>query len=145
MRLFPTSSQRALGNVCGAFFIGAGIYKLLVPFGGYLETLHVPFAQLFGIGVPLVEIGGGAILLLGRRLHKFLPRAWRKNAVRLACLALAIDMIVAIVLVGVPGRRGQTHAIGGQAIGTEPWRLPLEVFLLAAMLWFVWRPPIEKN
>lgn len=143
MRLFPaaTSAQRALGGVCGTVFVLAGTFKLFVPFGSYLETLHVPFAQLAGIGVPLLEIGGGAILLLSRRLLPILPRAWRTNVVRLVCLALAIDMIVAIGLVGVPGRQGHVHSMGGQTIGTEPWRLPLEVFLLAVMLWFIWRPP----
>lgn len=120
-------------------FVLAGTFKLFVPFGSYLEILRVPLPQLAGIGVPLLEIGGGATLLL----HRHLPRAWRKNALRLVCLALAFDMIVAILLVGVQGRRGQAHSIGGHTIGTEPWRLPLELFLLAAMLWFVWRPPVQ--
>ncbi len=126
-------------------FILAGTFKLLVPFGSYLEALHVPFAPLAGIGVPLLEVGGGAALLWGRRLQKFLPHSWRKNALRLVCLGLAIDMIVAIVLVGVPGRRGQAHTLNGHTIGLESWRLPLEVFLLAAMLWFIWRPSIEDS
>jgi uncharacterized membrane protein YphA (DoxX/SURF4 family) len=145
MRLFPTSSQRVLSGVCGAFFIGTGIFKLLVPFGSFLESLRVPLPQLAGIGVPLLEICGGAILLFGHRLQKLLPPSLQKNAVRLACLTLAIDMIVAIVLVGVPGRKGQTHSMGAQSIGSEPWRLPLEVFLLTVMLWFIWQPPTEDG
>lgn len=144
MRLL-SSSQRALGGLCGTVFVLAGTFKLFAPFGSYLETLHVPFAQLVGVGVPLLEIGGGAILLFGRRLQKLLPQGWRKNAVRLVSLGLAVDMIVAIGLVGLPGRRGQVHSVSGHTIGSEPWRLPLEVFLLAAMLWFIWRPPIGDS
>lgn len=144
MRLLSaSSSQRALGGVCGTVFVLAGTLKLFAPFGSYLELLRVPFPHLVGIGVSVLEIGGGAILLFGRRLQKLLPRAWRRNALRLVCLGLAIDMIVAIVLVGVPGRRGQAHTLNGHTIGLESWRLPLELFLLAAMLWFVWRPPVQ--
>ena len=146
MRLLSaSSSQRVLGSVCGTVFVLAGTLKLFAPFGSYLELLRVPFPHLVGIGVSVLEIGGGAILLFGRRLQKFLPHSGRKSALRLICLGLAIDMIVAIVLVGVPGRRGQARALNGHTIGLEPWRLPLEVFLLAAMLWFIVLPPGEKS
>jgi len=146
MRLLSaSSSQRVLGSVCGTVFVLAGTLKLFAPFGSYLELLRVPFPHLVGIGVSGLEIGGGAILLFGRRLQKFLPHSGRKSALRLICLGLAVDMIVAIVLVGVPGRRGQVHTLNGHAIGLELWRLPLELFLLAAMLWFVWRPSIEDS
>lgn len=90
-------------------------------FADFARALHLPFPQLFAIALPLVEIGGGACLLLNRQI-------------RPAAALLAIDMLFAIGLVGAPGLRGQAIKIGVTSVGTEAWRVPLEVMLLVAML-----------
>lgn len=57
--------------VTGAIFVYHGIPKLFGPqpgikgFSGWLRSIHVPFAGLFGIIVPLLEFFGGIGLILG--------------------------------------------------------------------------------
>ena len=131
--ILPTSppsepfARRHTRQISGGLFILAGAFKLIVPFLGgpnfadFARALHLPFPQLFALALPLIEIGGGACLLLNRHI-------------RPAAAILAIDMIFAIGLVGAPGLRGQAIKIGATSIGTEAWRVPLEVMLLIAML-----------
>jgi len=73
----------------GAIFIAHGRQKLfggLTGFGQYLESLGVPLPSASALVVALVEFLGGIALLLG------LFTRW-------AALLLAINMLVAIVLV----------------------------------------------
>lgn len=133
----PTPSPRATRGVqvtAGILFILTGLLKLLMPapgpgwhaggrgFGEVLAMLGVPFPAFFGYAVPGLEVLGGLSLITNR-------------GSRYAAALLAIDMLMAIKLVGGPGARGQALKVGQHSIGTEPWRLPLEVILLLAMLW----------
>jgi putative oxidoreductase len=73
----------------GVIFIAHGRQKLfggLAGFGHYLESLGVPLPNVSALVVALVEFLGGIALLLG------LFTRW-------AALLLAINMLVAIVLV----------------------------------------------
>ena len=133
-------TPRIVGRVVGGLFIATGFFKLLAPaapgfaggargFGHALGTLGVPLPLLFGWGVPLLEVGGGLALLVAHR------PLWR---VVVAAL-LALDMMAAIGLVGVPGRMGHPLKVGDHEIGREAWRLPLEVVLLGACLYLLER------
>lgn len=133
--------QNLVRIVSAMVFLLAGTFKFLAPFGDFLAKLQVPFPHLTAFGVAALEIGGGATLLFAAKW----PRAGRKNLVRLVFLALAFDMFFAIVLVGAPGKRGRVFRFGEHEIGGESWRLPLEILLLAAMLWFVFQPPPERE
>jgi uncharacterized membrane protein YphA (DoxX/SURF4 family) len=121
----------------GLLFVAAGLLKFLLPpgpgfqggargFGQMLATLNVPLPMVFGYLVPATEVLGGLGLITRR--HK-----------RLWTVPLIVDMVMAITLVGLPGTLGRPVRIGSVAIGDEPWRLPLEVGLLIALLW-LWRP-----
>lgn len=140
MRKTPPSRERHIGlpplfpslrYISGAIFLVAGAFKLLMPlrgesFGELLATLHVPCPTLAGLLVPLLEISGGFALLRRYQLKLFAP-------------LLAIDMIFAIALIGGPGRLGHTLTVSQHhappiTTGDEPWRLPLEIGLLVAML-----------
>lgn len=131
--------SRIIAVTSGVLFIAAGALKLLLAarggstpggaFAGFLEQLGVPFPTLFAIAVPLVEIAGGAGLI-----SNFAPRLW--------AAALAGDMAAAIFLVGAPGKKIQ---VGQHSVGSEAWRLPLEVVLLFAMFWLLAFPPQRKE
>lgn len=131
-------THRILRRIAGGAFVLAGAFKVLLwawhlvqpsapNFAAALAQLGVPFAEVFALGVPLIEIVGGYLILRGQ-------------LIRLSAAVLAIDMIVAIALVGLPGLLGRSLRIGEQAIGQEAWRLPLELVLLTAMLWLIWKP-----
>ena len=77
---------------------------------------------LTALVVPPLEVVGGALL-------------WRGQKVRAISTLLALDMLGAILSVGIPGRFGRSAEIAGHKIGTEPWRLPLEVILLLLCVW----------
>ena len=136
--------RKTIEAISGTIFFGAGAFKLLVPFGDFLAKMGVPFPQFLGTSVALLEVSGGAMLLLHRRF-RFLPAKWRIIVLRLFCLGLALDMVFAILLVGAPGKRGRTFNFGGHQIGGESWRLPLELFLLTAMICLVARPPAAQE
>lgn len=139
MKNLTTLLRNGARVMAGAVFLGAGAFKLVVPFGGFLAKIGVPLPQMVGIGVALLEIGGGAMLLFSHKL-KFLPRKSRDVLLRLFCCGLAFDMIFAIALVGAPGKSGRTFRFGQHEIGGETWRLPLELLLLATTVWFALRP-----
>jgi len=115
--------MKKLRTTTAVLFLLAGGVKLfaLPGFATVLRTCGVPAPALAALAVPLLEIGGGGALLAGRR-----PR--------LAALALAIDMVFAIVLVGIPGARGVRFHADGHTVGGEAWRLPLELALLLTLL-----------
>lgn len=58
-------------------------------FTGFLDTLGLPAASVLAWIVAVVELGGGVLILLG-------------VFTRLAALIIAIDMVVATVLVHLP-------------------------------------------
>lgn len=109
--------------VAGLLFVAAGAFKFVVPFTPALAALGVPLPALFGVLVPLVEVLGGLSLILRRRVPV--------RVARFATALLALDMLTAITLVGVPGALGHPLRVGGIFIGDEAWRLPLEILLLA--------------
>jgi uncharacterized membrane protein YphA (DoxX/SURF4 family) len=121
----------------GLLFVAAGSLKFLLPspgagvdagahgFGQMLSMLNVPFPMVFGHLVPATEVLGGLGLMTRRS-----RRLWT--------VPLILDMVMAIALIGLPGALGRPVHIGSMSIGSEPWRLPLEVGLLIALLWLWW-------
>ncbi len=79
--------------VVGVVFLVHGSQKLFTTgfagVGGYMAKLGVPLPMVAGVVVTLVEFLGGIALILGL-------------ALRPAALLLAIDMLVAVLLVGLP-------------------------------------------
>ena len=132
---------RAARRFAGIVFIGAGLFKVVAhaPFASYLHELRVPLPQFFAASVALLEIGGGVALLVWPH-----EKPQRKVARVLAAL-LCLDMAAALFLVGVPGRLGKTHAIGGHQIGGEAWRAPLEIALFLVALACVFSRDETKN
>lgn len=112
-------------------FILAGTFKLLVPFSEVLAQMNVPLPEFAGRAIPLLEIIGGTALLA----HRFVPQ----KVVRVLSLLLAVNMMFAILLVGVPGLLGRAHRVQNHEIGNEAWRVPLEIVLFISTLWFAWR------
>lgn len=129
-KVFSSLSWRVARRFAGIVFLGAGVFKLFLNalFANYLAAVGVPLPQLFALGVAALEIIGGIAFL-------FWPREKRRETfARVLAALLAVDMLAAIVLVGLPGIAGKTRAIGGQAIGGEAWRVPLEIALFLVAL-----------
>jgi uncharacterized membrane protein YphA (DoxX/SURF4 family) len=141
MASFPPSIERTVRRGVGALFVLTGAFKMLAwpRFFAFCHDLapqvlagtaaEAPtHAALFATAliVPPLEIVGGAAL-------------WRGQRVRLFSALLALDMLGAIITVGIPGRLGKSHEVSGAKIGTEPWRLPLEMILLLLCVWFLVR------
>lgn len=121
----------------GALFLLTGAFKLFAlgprSFASALQTLGVPFSQVFGVFVPLLEIIGGLVLVMAR------PKRGHAVAVAASSALLAVDMLVAILLVGLPGRMGRAWSVGSVRVGQEPWRLPLEIGMLGACVYLFLR------
>lgn len=79
--------------VAGIVFLAHGLQKLFMfgigGFAGSLEQQGVPLAFLFALIVTLVEVVGGIALILGL-------------FTRLVAILLAVDMLVATLLVHLP-------------------------------------------
>lgn len=107
--------------VTGAIFVYHGIPKLFGPqpgingFSGWLRSIHVPLAGLFGIIVPLLEFFGGIGLILG-----FLTQ-W-------CALLLAIIILVATYL--------KMTKMGKKFSGDGGWEFDL-LLVAATLLLFV--------
>jgi uncharacterized membrane protein YphA (DoxX/SURF4 family) len=86
----------------------------------------VPQAQLVANAVCALEILGGLLLIAG-------------TAVRPVAVLLAANMIGAIVTLSGPGAFGKPVHIREWELGAEPWRLPVEVAMLVAMVWLAAR------
>ena len=101
----------------GILFIPHGLAKLKNPagFAGFLQQLHVPAPTLFAWIVALLEVVGGALLIVGL-------------LTRLVALGLAVEMLVAILAV----RIGRAHAPFTSSGQTSGWEF--EFMLLAAAL-----------
>lgn len=134
----------SLAMLAGVLFIMAGAFKALAAspgeslltgrraFAQMLDQLDVPLPFVAATAIPVLEIIGGIGLIRGR-------------GARLWAALLALDMIGAIFLVGLPGRSGEVLSIGDTKIGGEPWRLPLEIALLLLMVWLVVFPIKRKS
>lgn len=108
----------------GVVFVVHGVGKLfgvgpsatgLSGFSGFLGSLGVPFPSVAALGVALVETVGGLFVLVG-----FLTRY--------AALFIAIDMLVATLLVHLP--RGFSASEGG-------YEFTLTLFLVSLALVFL--------
>lgn len=122
----------------GLIFVFAGVGKALLPvlipalgldapsFPEVLREIGIPFPVLSAALVCALEIVGGLSLTNGKWAKLFIP-------------LLAMDMLGAILSVGLPASLGTPIIVEGIAIGSESWRLPLEGGLLAALIWTWWR------
>lgn len=124
-------STRLVAASSGLIFVLAGSFKLAIPlllpgasFGRFLSQTGAPMPQIFGVLVPLGEILGGIGLQF-------------RQTRRICALGLIVDMLAAIFLVGAPGKDGRTISVGDFQVGGEAWRLPLEIGLLAALVWLL--------
>jgi putative oxidoreductase len=91
-----------LRGVVGIVFAAHG-YQKLFRFGihgvsGMLGHLGIPLAGFFAVVVTLVEFGGGILLILG-------------VATRVAAAFLAIDMIVALLVVHLKNGFFNPHGV----------------------------------
>jgi uncharacterized membrane protein YphA (DoxX/SURF4 family) len=147
-----TLGRRPLRDVPGVIFLAFGLMKAFAstfPFLVGAPALVVAsgpegFARLLtGLGVPfplfnawmviLVEVLCGAGLILSAWMPATAPLT------RLCALPLAVDMLVALS-VGVRQVQGNPVVLDGLPVMNQVWRLPLEVGLLAAMVYLLWRP-----
>ncbi|ADJ15998.1 DoxX family protein [Halalkalicoccus jeotgali] len=115
----PVFVRVALGLV----FLVAGVGKVfavgpkatgIAGFAGFLASLGVPMPTLFAWLVGLLELTGGALLLLGL-------------FTRYAAVLLAIDMLVATLLVHLPS---------GFAVGNGGYEYTLVLALVSISLVF---------
>lgn len=135
---------QSLVIVSGVLFVLAGVFKFLAPapggstlegqraFAQALSQLGVPLPFVMAALIPALEVVGGIGLISGKG-----RKLW--------ALLLALDMIGAIFLVGLPGKSGRVVSVGATTIGTESWRLPLEIGLLLLMLYVLFLPSTEKG
>ncbi|AKI98736.1 DoxX family protein [Archangium gephyra] len=147
-----TLGRRPLRDVPGVIFLSFGLMKAFAstfPFlvgapGLAVSSGPEGFARLLtGLGVPfplfnawmviLVEVLCGVGLILGA----WLPAT--ALLTRLCALPLAVNMLVALS-VGVRQVLGNPVVLDGLPVMNQSWRLPLEVGLLAAMVYLLWRP-----
>lgn len=151
-RVPETSGRYQVRGVTGVIFILFGLMKAFdftLPILVGAPGLHVHtgvegFAQLIsGIGMPFplfnaaMVIAMEVVLGLGLILGAWTPAT--RLITRLCALPLAGDMMVAL-LVGLRQVQGNPVVIDGHAIMNQFWRLPLELSLLASMMYLLWRP-----
>lgn len=131
--------QRALRVVVGLFFCSTGLFKLFgsvtpdLPagpssFAAFLDAAGIPFPLLNAWLVMFLEVGAGLALLAS----VFVPLLSR--LVPLVAAALASDMVVAILTVGLRTQRGDPVLVNGVVVAGEPWRLGLEALMLALLV-----------
>lgn len=110
-RLSPYAGT-VLRLVTGIVFVAHGMQKFnngVDGFAGFLASLNVPLPELMKWVVPILEVGGGILLILGL-------------GTRLAALALAILMVFTTLMVKL-----DVGLIGEQGAGAE-----IDLMLLAA-------------
>ncbi len=150
-------SRRQLRGVTGVIFILFGLMKASAPalpilvgarglevasgpegFSLLLGQLGVPFPLFNAWLVIAVEVVCGLGLIFSTRLQgtALLTRAF--------ALPLTVDMAVA-TLVGVRNVLGQPLEVNGYLVMYQPWRLPLELSLLAGVAYLLWRPVAARE
>lgn len=147
-----TPGRYQVRGVTGVIFILFGLMKafdftlpILVGAPGLkVDTGVQGFAQLISaIGMPFPLFNAGMVIAmevvlgLGLILGAWTPAT--RLITRLCALPLAGDMMVAL-LVGIRQFQGNPVVIDGHAIMNQFWRLPLELGLLAGMVYLLWRP-----
>jgi uncharacterized membrane protein YphA (DoxX/SURF4 family) len=137
-----------MAQVLGALFVVTGAFKILLWPRFFAFCAALPAQVLEGTSLETPQILGAARLAMAASSLIVPPLEvacgvllWRGRHVRIASALLALDMLGAILTVGVPGRMGKNLEIGGVRIGGEPWRLPLEVLLLLGCAWLALRKP----
>jgi len=142
-----TPARFILRVAAGLVFLATGMMKLVssivlgsaipdlppgIPgFAEYLSAVGVPFPLPSAYAVTIIEIGGAFVLLAS---------AFWRPAVRLTrpvAAALAANMLVAIVTVGLKNLGGEPVLMQGLPVTFQAWRLPLEAGLLLAMLFLL--------
>jgi uncharacterized membrane protein YphA (DoxX/SURF4 family) len=147
-----TLGRRPLRDVPGVIFLAFGLMKAFAstfPFLVGAPDLAVAsgpegFARMLtGLGVPFPLFNAWMVILMevlcgvGLILSAWMPATVLLT--RLCALPLAVDMLVALS-VGVRQVRGNPVVLDGLPVMNQAWRLPLEVGLLAAMVYLLWRP-----
>ncbi|MFY0527592.1 DoxX family protein [Archangium gephyra] len=155
-RVPETPGRYQVRGVTGVIFMLFGLMKafdftlpILVGAPGLRVNTGVEgFAQLIsGIGLPFplfnawMVIAMEVVLGLGLILGAWTPAT--RLITRLCALPLAGDMMVAL-LVGIRQVQGNPVMVDGHAIMNQFWRLPLELGLLAGMLFLLWKPAARK-
>jgi putative oxidoreductase len=102
-------------------------------FAALLAGLGIPFPLFNAWMVIAVELLCGLGLILGA----WLPAT--RLITRLSALPLAIDITMAL-LVGIRQVQGNPVILEGLPVMNQFWRLPLEVGLLLATAYLLWRP-----
>ncbi|REG20531.1 DoxX-like protein [Archangium gephyra] len=151
-RVPETPGRYQVRGVTGVIFMLFGLMKafdftlpvLVGAPGLHVNTGVEGFARLISeIGMPFplfnaaMVIAMEVVLGLGLILSAWLPAT--RLITRLCALPLAGNMMVAL-LVGIRQVQGNPVVIDGHAIMNQFWRLPLELGLLAGMLYLLWRP-----
>lgn len=147
-----TPGRRPLRDVPGVIFLAFGLMKAFAstfPFLVGAPDLVVAsgpegFARLLtGLGVPFPLFNAWMVILvevlcgMGLILSAWMPAT--ALLTRLCALPLAVNMLVALS-VGVRQVQGNPVVLDGLPVMNQAWRLPLEVGLLAAMVYLLWRP-----
>jgi putative oxidoreductase len=112
-RLSPFAAT-VLRIAVGVVFIAHGMQKFnngVDGFAGFLTSLNVPLPEVMKWVVPILEVGGGVLLILGL-------------GTRIVALLLALEMVFTISLVKL-----DVGFIGAQGTGAE-----LDFLLLAGGL-----------
>ena len=108
-----------LRAVTGVIFVSHGIPKLFGPqpgiagFSGWLRSMHVPLASLFGVIVPVLEFFGGIALIVGLFTQQL-------------GLLFAVQMLVATLL--------KATKMGKQFSGDGGWEFDLLLVAVALLL-----------
>jgi uncharacterized membrane protein YphA (DoxX/SURF4 family) len=151
-RVPETPGRYQVRGVTGVIFMLFGLMKAFdftLPILVGAPGLHVNtgvegFAQLIAaIGMPFplfnaaMVIAMELVLGLGLILGAWTPGT--RLITRLCALPLAGDMMVA-QLVGIRQVQGNPVMLDGHPIMNQFWRLPVELGLLAGMVYLLWRP-----
>lgn len=151
-RVPETPGRYQVRGVTGVIFMLFGLMKafdftlpVLVGAPGLQVNTGVEgFARLISeIGMPFPLFNAGMVIAmevmlgLGLILSAWTPAT--RLITRLCALPLAGNMMVAL-LVGLRQVQGNPVIIDGHAIMNQFWRLPLELGLLAGMVYLLWRP-----
>ncbi len=125
-----TTKKRIARISIGITFVIAGTGKLLLPLAGgavptfptVLETMGIPLPELLAPFICGIEITGGLALIRNRYLKP-------------ASLLLASILLGALATFSIPSTFGSPLIVQGLELGTEFFRIPLELGLLAALVW----------